>query len=50
MHELNKYSDVKESKMRGDQGAAPNEASRYVKDVFGGMHGVDPSSHGAELQ
>lgn len=23
---------------------------RYTKDMFGGPHGIDPNSHGVELQ
>lgn len=50
MNELNAYRAVKDSKMKGNEGSPPNEADRYAKDNFGGMNGIDPNSHGAELQ
>lgn len=45
MHEREKSS----RDFRDEMNEQP-EYERYIKDQFGGPHGVDPNSHGAELQ
>jgi hypothetical protein len=46
------YQAEKDHLMRheGKHPANYSEAERFSADNFGGMHGVDPNSHGVELQ
>lgn len=51
MNDIDSYRSQKDAQMRGSEPVnEANEYDRYAKDQFGGMHGVDPSSHGVELQ
>jgi hypothetical protein len=42
--------DQKDHLMRYEGAHPANDNSRFMRDNFGGMHGVDPNSHGVELQ
>lgn len=50
--DVKKMQAEKEHLMRheGKHPANDTEAHRWKHDNFGGMNGVDPNSHGAELQ
>lgn len=54
LDELNMYRNEKDHHMRHGyekpKDASQNEVNRYVKDMFGGPSGIDPNSHGVELQ
>jgi len=50
MKELEKYRQDKDARMRGYEHTGRDADDRYTKDMFGGMQGIDPNSHGAELQ
>lgn len=47
--ELNEYRAQKDSRMGASYGELTAQ-QRYGKDQFGGPEGIDPNSHGAELQ
>jgi len=49
IEEIHRHRDQKDELMRGKP-AEVNEAERYIKDQFGGPMGIDPNSHGVELQ
>ena len=53
IHEIHRYRDDKDHAMRHGYESPrmpKDESDRYTNDMFGGAHGIDPSSHGAELQ
>lgn len=51
MNDIDSYRSQKDAAMRGNEpDYAAREQDRYSMDMFGGQNGVDPSSHGAELQ
>jgi len=54
IEEIHRHRDQKDELMRGkpvDTNEATAEAQRrYSFDQFGGPQGIDPNSHGVELQ
>lgn len=50
--EVHNMRDEKDhlTRYEGKHPANYNERDRYLKDQQGGMHGIDPNSHGVELQ
>lgn len=52
INEVKRMQEEKEHLMRheGKHPANYNEAEKMNNDNWGGMHGVDPNSHGVEQQ
>ncbi len=53
LHDIENYRNKKDDKMRhGYLSEKENGAMHdlHTQDMFGGMDGIDPNSHGAELQ